>query len=407
MRILYFATHQMFPLTSGNRVRDYHLARELAKRASVTFVEMYRSDEKPSNPPTDCTIQNIVSLRRGRDYTLGKIVRGLAGSVPLTVLNYFDTESASQLRDLLSQRQFDTVQIEGVHLSQYLPFIQAAPNSPSVIVDWHNVESELMWRYSEKQPLGPRRLAARRTATSLERLETELLKIAGTHTVVSERERQKLIKRCPNARVEVIPNGVDTDFYSPSQISKITENVESGGKKRAILFVASMDYHANIDGVTWFAREIWPEVATKHPELEFRIVGRNPPPAVRALASERIGVTGTVEDIRPFYSSAVAVVVPLRIGSGTRLKILEAMAAGVPVVSTHLGAEGIDATNNIHLLVADDRSGIIAAIDKITNSPTRNCLVLAARDYVVNHYNWSLFGERLFQLHQESARRQR
>ena len=130
-----------------------------------------------------------------------------------------------------------------------------------------------------------------------------------------------------------------------------------------------MDYHANIEGVIWFTREIWPEIAEKHPELELIIVGRHPSRAVWALAAERIRVTGTVEDVRPFYASAAAVVVPLRVGSGTRLKILEAMAAGVPVVSTRLGAEGIDATHDIHLLLVDDRFEMVAAIDQIASSP--------------------------------------
>src|SRR3974390_3627014 len=118
-----------------------------------------------------------------------------------------------------------------------------------------------------------------------------------------------------------------------------------------------MDYHANIDGVTWFAHEIWPEIAARHPELEFIIVGRRPSAAVRALASQRIRVTGTVDDVRRFYTSAVVVIAPLRVGAGTRLKILEAMAAGVPVVSTRLGAEGIDAQPGRCLLLADSPRG--------------------------------------------------
>jgi glycosyltransferase involved in cell wall biosynthesis len=165
-----------------------------------------------------------------------------------------------------------------------------------------------------------------------------------------------------------------------------------------------MDYHANIDGVTWFTREIWPAIAEKHPELEFIIVGRHPSRAIRALASDRIRVTGTVEDVRLFYASASAVVVPLRVGSGTRLKILEAMAAGVPVVSTRLGAEGIDATHDIHLLLADNRAEMVAAINQMaSSSPMRSRLVLAAREWVVNHYDWDLVGEELYRIHRELA----
>jgi sugar transferase (PEP-CTERM/EpsH1 system associated) len=401
MRLLYFATHQIWPLTSGNRLRDYYLARELAKRASVTFVEMCHPGEQPSSPPSDCTFEEIISLKKGLGYTPGKIVRGLAGPTPMTVLNYFQTESASQLVDLLSRRRFDTVQVEGAHLSAYLPIIQASPSRPAILVDWHNIESELMWRYSQNTSFWPKRIVARRTAALLQRSEMKLLERCRMHTVVSEREREKLLGRCPSTHVNVIPNGVDTNFFSASQISEMRRNTQSAVPKPSILFVGSMDYHANIDGVTWFTREIWPEIAEKHPELEFVIVGRHPPGAVRALASERIRVTGTVEDVRPFYASAMAVVVPLRVGSGTRLKILEAMAAGVPVVSTRLGAEGIDATPNIHLLLADNRAEMVAAIHQMTNSPMRSRLVLAARDFVVNRYDWALVGEKLYQLHRE------
>ena len=403
MRLLYFATHQMWPLTSGNRLRDFHLARELAKRASVTFVEMRHLGEEPSSPPSDCAFDEIITLKKGASYTPGKIVRGLAGPTPLTVLNYFDTKSAFQLANLLARRQFDTVQIEGVHLSKYLPIFQTARKRPAILVDWQNIESELMWRYSNNSSFWPKRVLAQRTAALLQRSEMLLLESWGMHTVVSERERQKLLGRCPSAHVKVIPNGVDTNFFSASQISEMWKNPPAATAKPSILFVGSMDYHANIDGVTWFTREIWPEIAEKHPELEFVIAGRNPSGAVRALASEQVRVTGTVEDVRPFYASAVAVVVPLRVGSGTRLKILEAMAAGVPVVSTRLGVEGIDATHNIHLLLADNRAEMVAAIEQMASSPKRSRLVQAAREFVVRHYDWTIVGEKLYQIHRELA----
>jgi polysaccharide biosynthesis protein PslH len=404
MRLLYFAAHQMWPLTSGNRLRDYHLARELAKRASVTFVEMCGPGEEPSSPPNNCDFDEIISLKKGVGYTPGKIVRGLAGPTPLTALNYFQTQSASQLANLLARGRFDTVQIQGVHISSYLPVIQAASNCPALLVDWHNIESELMWRYSEKTSFWPKRIVARRTAMLLRRTEMGMLERGKTHTVASERERQKLLDWCPSAHVHVIPNGVDTNFFSAAQISEMRRNTQALVPKPSILFVGSMDYHANIEGVIWFTREIWPEIAEKHRELEFMIVGRHPSRAVRALASERIRVTGTVEDVRPFYASAVAVVVPLRVGSGTRLKILEAMAAGVPVVSTRLGAEGIDATHDIHLLLADNHNEMVATINQIaSSSPLRSRLVLAARELVVNRYDWASIGEKLYHLHFELA----
>jgi glycosyltransferase involved in cell wall biosynthesis len=400
MRLLYFSAHQLWPLTSGNRLRDYHLARELAKRASVTFVEICHLGEQPSSPPSECGFQEIISLKKGFGYTPDKIIRGITGSIPLTTLSYFQTGSASQLAKVLAKGQFTAVQVEGVHLSQYLNVIQAAPSRPTVLIDWHNVESELMWRYSENKLAWPKRMLARRTATLLESTETILLEGHGVHTVASERERKKLLDRSPSANIHVIANGVDTGLFSPATIAEIQRNADTRIGRRSILFVGSMDYHANIDAVTWFAREVWPEISQRHSELEFVIAGRNPSLAVRDLASERIRVTGTIEDVRPCYASAACVVVPLRVGSGTRLKILEAMAAGVPVVSTRLGVEGIDATHGVHLLLADGESEIIAAIDQIVGSiQTAFQLTRAARDLVVRRYDWAMLGEELYRIH--------
>jgi polysaccharide biosynthesis protein PslH len=402
MRLLYFAAHQLWPLTSGNRLRDYYLARELAKRASVTFVEMCHPGEAPSHPPNDSGFDEIISLKKGSGYTPDKIVRGFVGPIPLTALNYFDANSAAALASLLARKSFDTLQIEGVQLSSFLPIIHGAQNPPSILVDWHNIESELMQRYSENQTMWPKKLLAKRTATLLQRTEKALLERCTAHTVASEREQEKLLALDPAAKIHVIPNGVDTNCFS-SATSPIMQRSNGNDKaKRSILFVGSMDYHANIDAVCWFATEVWPSIAKKHPELEFVIVGRNPSLAVRQLASASVRVTGTVDDVRPFYSSASAVVVPLRVGSGTRLKILEAMAAAVPVISSGLGAEGISAVHDVHLLRADSGPEILEAVDRIVTSPeTSSRLAKAARDLVAQRYDWTKLGEELYRIHKD------
>jgi glycosyltransferase involved in cell wall biosynthesis len=130
------------------------------------------------------------------------------------------------------------------------------------------------------------------------------------------------------------------------------------------------------------------------------IVGRDPAPAIRALASARICVTGTVADVRPFYDAAIAAVAPMHSGSGTRLKILEAMAAGVPVVSTRLGAEGIDVENDVQILLAETGPELVAAVDRVvTSTETRERLAAAARALVAQAYDWSVVGERLYRIH--------
>jgi polysaccharide biosynthesis protein PslH len=401
-RLLYFAPHQYWPVNSGSRLRDYQLAGQLAARCSVTFVEMRDAGEMPCDAPENSAIESVVTLEKGRRYTAGKILRGLAGPLPVTLLNCWSPVMAAAFRETLSTRQFDTVQVEGVHLLEYLPVIRQALGAPPVVVDWHNVESELMWRYARNTPSWGRRIAARRTAKLIERAEDRLLNAAAVHTVTSERERKMLLARRPDAHVTVIPNGVDTSFYSAKNIEHALCRDRQTDSRPAILFVGSMDYHANIDAVLWFSRAVWPEIAQTHPDLQFTIVGRDPTTEIRALASERIHVTGTVDDVRPYYASAVAVVVPLRTAGGTRLKILEAMAAGVPVISTRIGAEGIEAEDGIHLRIADSGRQIAEAVREIVSAEmTRTRISQAARALVARIYDWSVIGARLRKLHAE------
>lgn len=400
MKLLYLAPHKIWPLTSGNRLRNYHLARQLAARGSVTLVEMCYAGEQASRPPDDCRFEQIISLDKCVGYTAGKLFRGMLGPTPLTLLNYFEPRLASQLAIILERGQFNAVHLGGFHVSTYLSVGEAASMRPTILADWHNIESELMKRYSENTRNWPRRLIATRTATLLERSELRLLERCRTHTVASERERKKLLSRNPSATVRVIPNGVDARYFSPAEIAKVRWNAGASALNRSLLFVGSMDYHANIDAVSWFARDVWPEIARKHSDLKFVIAGRDPAPEVQKLASDRILVTGTIEDVRPYYGTAQAVIVPLRVGSGTRLKILEAMAAGVPIVSTRLGAEGIDVTDNVHLLIADNGAELISAINYLFSSlEIRSRLVQAARDQVINLYDWSVVGKDLFSIY--------
>ena len=409
MRTLYFAAHQLWPLTSGARLRNYQLAYQLASRASVTFVEMCGVGDRREIPPSESNIARLVTLHKDT-YTVSKVFRGLAGPMPVTVLNCWSARSESQLARALESEAFDTVQIAGTQLMAYVSTVQNSPTHPAIVVDWHNIESELMWRFTEYSRNWTKKLAAKRTARLIERAEDALLDSCALHTVTSERERQKLLARCPKANIAVIPNGVDTSFYTVSNLSGAECKNGNEERKRVVLFVGSMDYHANIDAVLWFSRAVWPEIAREYPDVEFTIVGRNPVPQIRALESGRVRVTGTVSDVRPFYENAAVAIAPIRTASGTRLKILEAMAAGVPVISTGLGVEGLDVEDGIHYLRADDGREMVAAIERILSSDQAGKgLAVSARALVSARYDWKTIGESLWKIHVDlaGARRRR
>jgi len=334
-----------------------------------------------------------VQVHRDKAYSAGKLIGGVTGPVPVTIRNYTSATAKRELAELLTQWKPDVVQIEGVHLVEYIPTIRRHASKAAVVADWHNVESELMWRYSEATESLPRRLMAKRTASLIEAAENKLLKQCDAHSVVSAREREKLLKRWGQAQVGVVPNGVDVDYYQagPDRVA---------GAARELLFVGSMDYHANIDAMVWFVRQVWPSIQAQHPGLTVRIVGREPSAEVRALEAQDVLVTGTVDDVRPYYSKALAVIVPLRVGGGTRLKILESMAAGIPVISTSLGAEGLSVTDGVHLLLADTIESWAQRIAGLLASPDQaDRLIAEGKKLVRESYDWPVAVRALEELH--------
>jgi glycosyltransferase involved in cell wall biosynthesis len=437
MRVLYFAGKECWPANTGAKLRNYYLARELSRTAGLTYLgfsdhyDGARIDKNGAEPAKflpaihadyprspDRFVEQTITVYRDPSYKFTNIVRGALGRTPLTVLNYTTRRMEQRLKVLLDENSFDIIQVEGLHLTGYLPIMQSAPNRPLLICDWHNVESELMLRYSEFAEGRARRSYARSTARKLQALERASMNRFDAHIVVSERDRARLLRMAPDARVIVIENGVDVEYYSAESIDRAYkawaaersalanwgQHSVTMGRNR-ILFVGSMDYHANIDAAIHFAREIWPSLLREGPELIFTIVGRSPSPEVRALAAlDGVEVTGTVDDVRPYYREAAAAVVPLRVGGGSRLKILEAMAAGVPVVSTRLGAEGLDVRHGETIVLADAPAHFGAEVlDLCENTRQWYAISSNGRRLVSERYAWQHLGRSLAAFHRELA----
>ncbi|MDQ1637748.1 MAG: polysaccharide biosynthesis protein PslH [Pyrinomonadaceae bacterium] len=415
MRVLHFAPRVCWPLDTGAKLRNYHLARVLAERADVTLLAFGGNEQPPNNPENPYA--KVVTVKRDPGYTAAKIIRGAVGRTPLSLLNYTTAAMKQALAQILSEQDFDVVQVESIHLMGYLPILRAATARPHVICDWHNIESELMQRYSERESNLLRRTYARKTARQLRTLEQKATHDFDGHVVVSQRDRERLLQLDSASSISVIENGVDSAYYSDQEMEKahaawlthphpdraaIDGVMPSPSKANRIVFVGSMDYHANIDGVVDFAREIWPQIYERNPELVLTIVGRDPAAEVRQLASLRgIEVTGTVADVRPYYLEAVAAIVPLNVGGGSRLKILEAMAAGVAVVSTTLGAEGLEVQHGVNILIADTNAQLLDAITGVVeNEGLRQKLYDAGRALVSNRYDWARAGESLFGIYE-------
>jgi len=404
MHVLQLAPKVCWPLDTGAKLRNYHLARVLAERARVTLLAF--TDHEQSLANLENSYEQVVAVAREPDYTFSKMLRGALGSTPLPVLNYTNDSMTRAVESLLGEQDFDVVQIESIHLMAYLPNIRAARSRPLIVCDWHNIESELLRRYSERESNVARRAYARKTARLMSQLERRALIEFDAHLVVSERDAERLRNIDSEAQVSLIENGVDMAHYSDDEIEAAYATWAAAGaarKTKRIVFVGSMDYHANVDGAVSFGREVWPRVRDRQPELVFTVVGRDPAPEVRALTTiPGIEITGTVDDVRPFYREALAAIVPLKVGGGSRLKILEAMAAGVPVISTTLGAEGLNVRDSENILIADTNEQLAEAIVSVVESEEQcKRLSAAGRTLISGHYDWSQLGTNLLEIYQK------
>ena len=399
MRVLYLSPRVCWPLRSGAHLRDFYLARQVATHADLTYIglETEKLDvghNRQRDRLPELNNAEVLRLPRKGGYSRTNLMRGFFGPTPVSILSFTTKAGLTLLERLLQEGSFDAVQVENVHLIAYAQRIRAILPMVPMLCDWHNIESEIQDRYAENHPHGLRAIYARRTAHLLRLFEKKFLRLGDAHTVCSERERQILLSLEPQARIEVIENGVDVAYFS--QVERLP-----GGPRRSIVYVGLMEYHANVDAVCYFAREVWPKVRQLRPELEFKIVGARPTAEVLALANQAgITVTGTVDDLRPYYREALAAVVPLRVGGGTRLKILEAMAAGVPVISTSLGAEGLSAEDGKEMVLADTPSAMADAVAGLDEQSTEwQRLAENGSRLVLSRYDWPVIGEKLMKVY--------
>jgi len=405
MRVLHFAPRVCWPLDTGAKLRNYHLARVISRDARVTLLA-FSEDDRPLTDLAEI-YEQVIAIRRSPGYTPAKILRGAVGRTPLSLLNYTTGAMKQALERALTGHDFDVVQMESIHLMAYLPLIHSARSRPLVICDWHNIESELMQRYSERERSFLRKTYAQKTVRQLRTLEQRATRDFDGHVVVSQRDRERLLKLNPAAAISVVENGVDTAYYADDQIEAAyaswRKGQPDGAGRNRLLFVGSMDYHANISAVIDFARSVWPGLQKAKPEFVFTIVGRDPAIQVRELmAIPGVEVSGTVDDVRPYYREALASVVPLKVGGGSRLKILESMAAGVPVVSTALGAEGLEVRDQEDILIADSDDELSSTIKSVVEQDDlRRRLIVAGRALISARYDWSRLGADLLAVYRE------
>ena len=298
------------------------------------------------------------------------VARGVLAAHSVSAGRFWSAAMVKAVHGAADEKPIDLLQVE---YQQMVPSVLDVPAKKSIL-DLHNIESSLVDSYASARS-GISAAFYRAEAAALRRLERQTIGDFDHVIVVSEKERERLT---PGARsVLVCPNGRDPSAVLPDS------------PEPTVAFVATMGWAPNVDAAVWLGREIWPAVLARVPEARLLLVGKDPAPAVLALADDHIAVTGTVDDVGPYLARARVVVAPLRAGGGTRLKVMEALDVGRPLVGTSVGCEGMEDLIGRGVVVADTAPALAEAIADLLLDPARaTALGRAGHDAVVADHTW-------------------
>lgn len=401
MKILFLTPQLPYPPRQGTALRNFHLLQGVAQRHQVSllsFLEPGQTADPAAWGPLPDLCQQIATVPVAPRAHWQRLLDLLRSPQPDMALRLWSQPFADRLARWLEEKAFDVVQIEGIELAPYLSLLEAEPPRPLRIFDDHNAEYLLQKRAFQTDLGNPRRWHAAAYSLvqwrRLQRFERDVCRRADRVIAVSEADRAALRKLIPGLEVSVIPNCIDTTTYA--------RQADPTVPSFTLLFTGKMDFRPNIDAALWFGREIWPLVKRARPEATWGIVGKSPHPRLDHLRDDpSITVVGEVPDMVPYLQAAELYVIPLRMGGGTRFKLIEAMAAGLPVVSTRVGAEGVPVQSGQALLLADQPANFAAAVLQLLDDSTlRQRFAAASLQLVRQHFDWRTVVPRLEALYQ-------
>lgn len=383
MNLLYLVHRLPYPPNKGDKVRSFHLLKHLARTHDVylgTFIDDPDDERWLGNVSSYCADMYIARLKphQAKLRSLTGLWRGEALSLPY----YRDAGLRAWVRRLLSSMRIDAAVVFSSVMAEYVPDLESQPT----LVDFVDMDSA-KWRQYATTHRWPLSWLYRREGERLFAFERQVAHRARQGFFVTQEECELFLSAAPECRgrIAAMGNGVDAEFFSPAHQFPSPYRTD----EKALVFTGAMDYWPNIDAAVWFAQEILPKVRERDAALRFYVVGRNPDPAVQALAGERVVVTGTVPDVRPYLAHAAVVVAPLRIARGIQNKVLEAMAMARPVVASTACAAPIAARPEEEILVAATGDEFAAAIEGLlANTIHADNIGRAARQRVLTNYDW-------------------
>jgi len=385
MKILWLKTELLHPVDKGGKIRTYHLLKQLKADHHITYLTL--DDGAAPADAAESAGEYCHDLIRIPHSTRAKfspafyaeLMFNMTSSLPYAIRKYKSDAMTRAIVEATSKGNFDVVICDFLAPAVNLPADLKTP----VVLFQHNVEAEIWRRHYEVQPHPAKRLYLYLQWRKMQRFEKDACRRVDSVIAVSDADARMMERDYGVARVHDIPTGVDVDFFKPS--NKVTPRLHS------LVFTGSMDWLPNEDAMRYFIDDILPIVRRRIPDIHLTIVGRNPYPSLLELAQRNpaLTVTGRVDDVRPYIENAVAFIVPIRIGGGTRLKIYEAMAMEKPVISTTIGAEGLPVRDGAELLIADDAEAFAEAVVKVlSDSELATQLGASAAQLVGQNFGW-------------------
>ena len=390
-RILFLTQVLPYPLNAGPKVRAYHMLRHLAGQHEVTLVSFVRPDDSAdaiAHLSGICRAVHTVPMQRSTWRNLKAGGKGLLTGLPIVMARDEIEEMRTLVRRLATSKSFDLVHADQLSMSAYGLLAAQAGSLPSLL-DEHNAIYLLAQRMIADERNWARRVVVAREAKAFARYETRTCQAYDAVLTVTSEDRQHLLALYPpeqraalREKFTVVPISVD-----PDEIHAVAHRPSAAP---TILHVGTMFWPPNVAGVLWFAREVLPLINQRLPEARFVVVGKAPPPEVQALASDpHIVITGYVAELEPYLAEGDAFVVPLHAGGGMRVKILDAWLWGLPIISTPIGAEGIELRDGENILLAEGAPAFADAVMRVLTDDTLNRqLRTNGRFWVASRYSW-------------------
>ncbi len=398
MKILFVTPYIPYPLNCGTHQRVFNLLKAVCAEHEVMFFSLTHSEtevavaaELESQLVFSKFITQPIRVKPWRN-----LARRLFDPLPDTLNHWLDSKVSSALKALTRDTPFDLVHCVDICMTQYFQGIDC--RCP-VVTDHSRVDSEYQLEQLPYLSGWKRRLSAWENLIKTRRFERLLNSQFPWHVVCSQEDKQYILQhQQPEIPPLVLENGFDADYFYPQQ--------KPENDHPTLVFTGTMDYQPNLDGMRWFIQVIWPEILSKLANARLLIVGSKPTAEVTAWQNgEQVIVTGEVADIRPYYAMADVYICPLRIGGGTRLKLVEALAMERPVVSTRVGAQGLALCDQQHICYADNASQFANCILKLLDdSQLSSKISTQGSDFIRENYDWKDLARRLIRYYQENRK---